>query len=115
VQAVLSEAEANARTVAQTDSIKIVIFDLDDTLWRGVGAERDDIDVAKMTEGWPLSIVEAASYLWRRGVLIAIVSKNDEKTALKLWDTLYESRFSIKNFVATRINWSRKRPMLWKS
>jgi FkbH-like protein len=108
VQAVVSEVEANFRTIQQTDSVKLVIFDLDDTLWRGVGAERDDIDVGQMTEGWPLSIVEAASYLWRRGILIAIVSKNDEKTALSLWEKLYGSRFNIKNFVATRINWNPK-------
>src|SRR5208282_3535667 len=62
----------------------------------------------RMTEGWPLSIVEAASFLWRRGVLIAIVSKNDERTALTLWEKLYGSRFSMKNFVATRINWKPK-------
>ena len=108
VQAVLSEAQAGLKTVRQLDAVKLVIFDLDDTLWRGVGAEHDDIDTGKMTEGWPLSIVEAASYLWRRGILIAIVSKNDEKTALQLWEKLYGGRFSIKNFVATRINWNPK-------
>jgi FkbH-like protein len=108
VRAVLSEAEAGFRTVQQLDSVKLVIFDLDDTLWRGVGADYDNIDGGKMIEGWPLSIVEAASYLWRRGILIAIVSKNDEKTALSLWEELYGSRFSIKNFVAARINWNPK-------
>jgi predicted enzyme involved in methoxymalonyl-ACP biosynthesis len=45
VEAVVSEVEANFRTIQQTDSVKLVIFDLDDTLWRGVGAERDDIDL----------------------------------------------------------------------
>ncbi len=96
------------RSIEQTDAVKIVIFDLDDTLWRGVAAEKDTVQAAEMTEGWPLSIVEAASYLKKRGVLIAIVSKNDEKTALKLWEELYGSCFSIKNFVATRINWDPK-------
>jgi FkbH-like protein len=108
IQAVLSEVEGNFRTIQQIDSVKLVIFDLDDTLWRGVGAESDDIDLPKMTEGWPNSIVEAVSYLWRRGVLVAIVSKNDEKAALDLWDRLHGRRFSIKNFVAIRINWNPK-------
>ena len=108
VKAVIAEAEANLRTIAQRDVVKLAIFDLDDTLWRGVGAEQEVIDALRMTEGWPLSIVEAASFLWRRGVLIAIVSKNDERTALTLWEKLYGSRFSMKNFVATRINWKPK-------
>jgi HAD superfamily phosphatase (TIGR01681 family) len=108
VRAVLSEAEASFRTIQAIDQIKLVIVDLDDTLWRGVAAERNDTEYWKWVEGWPLSILEAASYLWRRGVLIAIVSRNEEDTVKRLWNTLYESRFSIKNFVATRINWEPK-------
>jgi FkbH-like protein len=46
--------------------------------------------------------------LWRRGILLAIVSKNDESTALSMWDSVYEPRFSIKNFAVVRINWESK-------
>ena len=108
VQAVIAEAEANAKTIKQMDAVKLVIFDLDDTLWRGVAAELDDIEVWTMVEGWPLSIVEAALYLHQRGILIAIVSKNDEKTALAIWEKLYGHQFPMNNFVTTRINWKPK-------
>jgi FkbH-like protein len=108
-QAVLSEANANSRTISQVDAIKIVIFDLDDTLWRGLAAELEDTrNPGEMIEGWPLGIVEAASYLWRRGILLAIVSKNDEAIAMRIWNMVYEPRFSIKNFVAIKINWASK-------
>ena len=104
VRAVVAEAEANTRTIEQIDSVKLVIFDLDDTLWRGVAAEQDNVEAWRMIEGWPISILEAVSFLWRRGILIAIVSKNDEKTALATWNRLYGNCFEISNFVATRIN-----------
>ena len=95
------------RTIGQIDSVRLVVFDLDDTLWRGVAAESDSFD-GYLTEGWPLGIVEAASYLWKRGILLAIVSKNDEKTAERIWNTVYGSRFSLDNFFIKRINWRPK-------
>ena len=106
--AVIAETEASCRTIEQQDSLKLVIFDLDDTLWRGIAAEREHIDPSAMMEGWPLGIVEAASYLWRRGILIAIVSKNDEHTARMVWDDIYGSRFSLDHFAAIKINWKPK-------
>jgi FkbH-like protein len=107
IRAAYEEAAASYRSLLQQDSIKMVIFDLDDTLWRGVAADVDVIGPL-MTEGWPLGILEAASYLWRRGILIAIVSKNDEEVATTIWSELYESRFSIENFVVRKINWASK-------
>ncbi len=94
-------------TIRQNDIIKLVIFDLDDTLWRGVAAEMEGVG-SNLTEGWPLGILEAASYLWRRGVLIAIASKNDESKVIKIWEELYESRFSLRNFAVKQINWEPK-------
>ncbi|NUB07086.1 HAD-IIIC family phosphatase [Azospirillum sp. Vi22] len=104
VTAIYAEAVACYRTIMQRDSVKLVIFDLDDTLWRGVAADADDIG-DHMTETWPLGILEAAAYLWKRGILLAIASKNDETTARKIWSQLYEQRFSLKNFAAVKINW----------
>ena len=107
VAAIFDEVVSNYRAVKGIDAVKLVIFDLDDTLWRGVAAEKDELG-PDMTEGWPLGLLEAASYLWRRGVMIAIVSKNDRENAVKAWNALYEGRFSLDKFVATRINWNAK-------
>lgn len=104
IGAIYHEIIGAYRSVRQQDGIKIVIFDLDDTLWRGVGADAEEIEPDVMTEGWPTGILEAASYLWRRGILIALVSKNDEENVRKIWEELYQERFPIENFVVSKIN-----------
>jgi len=105
--AAFEEACAMYRTIKQTDNIKLVILDLDDTLWRGVAAEKDSIDPS-LVEGWPLGIVEALSYLWRRGIMLAIVSKNDRANVERIWVELYGDRFGLDKFVAIEANWSPK-------
>ena len=103
-----NELVAMYRTVRQLDPVKLVIVDLDDTLWRGVGAESESLS-AQDVEGWPLGLIEALGYLKRRGVLLAIVSKNDEERAKHVWNELVdEARLSIDDFAATRINWRSK-------
>lgn len=106
--AIYDEVLGAYRSLRQHGAVKLVIFDLDDTLWRGVAAERlEELD-SGMTEGWPLGVIEAASFLAKRGVLLAIVSKNDEGNVTKAWNELYGGRFSLDNFVAKRINWDSK-------
>ena len=107
VLAIYREAVAMRKAEQQTDAVKLVIFDLDDTLWRGVAAEADDPG-PEIVEGWPLGILEAAGYLWRRGILLAIVSKNDEATARAIWKKAFRGRFAMENFASVRINWQPK-------
>ena len=106
--ALLNECLAAYYTLSPTRKIKIVIFDLDGTLWRGVPAEADEVDSGRISEGWPLSLVEAAAFLKKRGVLIAIASKNDPQTALKIWNKTYGKRLSIDNFASVKISWRSK-------
>lgn len=106
--AVYREALSAYRSTRQINAIKLVVFDLDDTLWRGIAAEQIDSLEFGMTEGWPLGILEAASFLMKRGILIAIVSKNDESNVIRIWKELYESRFPLNNFVIRKINWASK-------
>ncbi len=56
----------------------------------------------------PYGLVEAVSYLKRRGVMVALLSKNDEDKARRLWDDLYGKVFPIEEFVAVKINWRPK-------
>lgn len=107
IETVYNEALATIRSLRQIDSIKLVIFDLDDTLWRGVAAERDRI-VSELFEGWPLGILEAATYLWKRGIMLAIVSKNDEAKAEAIWNQIYAGILSLDKFVVRKINWRPK-------
>jgi FkbH-like protein len=98
------------RTVRQIDSVKLVIIDLDDTLWRGVAAERGQNEgtIPELIEGWPLGFAEALNYLRRRGVLLAIISKNDESRVTNFWNHYLGGRLRLDDFVARKINWRPK-------
>ncbi|MCA8077987.1 HAD-IIIC family phosphatase [Burkholderia cepacia] len=92
------------RIVRQVDAVKIVIIDLDDTAWRGIAAEEDN-SRDFMTIGWPLGFVEALMLLKRRGILLAIISKNEHENAVGAWERNYGNIFPISNFVSVKANW----------
>jgi FkbH-like protein len=102
-----AETVAMYRTVRQVDQVKLVIVDLDDTLWRGVAADAPHID-QDMIEGWPIGVMEALRFLKKRGVLLAITSKNDETRITELWDRLTGGRLHIADFAVRKINWRSK-------
>lgn len=70
------------------DKIKVVIWDLDDTLWKGILAEGDDVLLQQ-------ECVDIIKTLNRRGIVNTICSKNDYVTAknklveLNIWIYLY--------------------------
>lgn len=105
--AIWSEIAAMYKTVRQIDQVKLVILDLDDTLWRGIVAE-DGIGNPALLEGWPVGLAEALSFLKRRGILLAIVSKNDESRILGLWDEIFGGLLTLEDFAVRRINWHSK-------
>jgi FkbH-like protein len=96
------------KTLGQVDSVKMVIMDLDDTLWRGVLGEQLTLNEAEIIDGWPLGVIEALTFLKRRGVVLAIVSKNDEATVTRLFAELLKGRLSLDDFAFKRINWGPK-------
>lgn len=67
------------------DKIKVVIWDLDDTLWKGTLAEGDDVQLLE-------NRVAIIKELNKRGIVNAICSKNDPDKAkskleeFKIWD-----------------------------
>ena len=101
------ELHAMLRTLRQIDQVKLVIVDLDDTLWRGVVAE-DGIDRPMVIEGWPAGFIEALNFLKKRGILLAIASKNDETRIRELWPALVGSRLELTDFASIKINWNPK-------
>lgn len=107
ILAIWTEAAAMLRTIRQQDSVKLVIIDLDDTLWRGVIAE-EGVDNPALLEGWPLGIIEALTMLKRRGILLAIVSRNDEATIRRLWPDVIGDKLPLEEFASVRINWDPK-------
>jgi FkbH-like protein len=104
--ALWAEIVAMYRTIRQVDQVKLVIVDLDDTLWRGIAVEGGV--AATIVEGWPLAFVEALLFLKRRGVLLAIASKNDEQQIEKIWNKIWAGRIQLDDFAIRKINWNPK-------
>lgn len=88
--------------------VKLIITDLDNTLWKGVLAETDHIDPGYHTEGWPLGYVEALMECKRRGIILAICSKNDETLTRQNFDKVWYGRIKWDDFAMARVNWNPK-------
>jgi FkbH-like protein len=105
--AVWAEFTAMIRTLRQLDAVKMVVVDLDDTLWTGVSGDMPEVSPF-MVEGWPLGLIEALLYLKKRGVLLAVISKNDENRIRQIWDDIFFKRLTLDDFATVRINWQSK-------
>src|SRR6185312_13677254 len=105
--AVWAQVMSMYRVVRQLDPVKMVVVDLDDTLWNGVSGDLGAIDDA-MIMGWPLGFVESLFYLKQRGVVLAIISKNEESRIREIWPRIFGHRLHLSDFAAVKINWSPK-------
>ena len=103
-EATLHEIFAMARTLRGSDPVKLVVVDLDDTLWRGVAAE----GTLGILEGWPMGFIETLLILKRRGILLGIVSKNDETFIRTNWQRIVQGQIALDDFAAIRINFRSK-------
>jgi FkbH-like protein len=93
-------------------SRRLIILDLDDVLWGGLVGEvgwqslslggHDHVGEAF------LDFQRALKALTRRGIQLAIVSKNDEATALEAIDKHPEMILRRSDFAGWRINWDDK-------
>jgi FkbH-like protein len=104
LDAVWREIIAMFRTLRQIDAVKLVVIDLDDTIWRGVLAD----DGIGTLEGWPLGLIEALTWLKKRGILLAIVSKNPEELVRTRFHHAVWGRISLDDFVLSRVNFESK-------
>jgi len=105
------------RALRGTDRRKVVVVDLDDTLWPGVLAETGapfppHLPVDVYPHHLYLGLHEALLALRARGILLACVSKNDEDVVKELWrypPTLAGApTLALSDFVTHRINWKDK-------
>jgi FkbH-like protein len=103
-EALMHEVFAMFRTAVPRDPVKLVVVDLDDTLWRGVAAD----GTLGISEGWPMGFMETLLILKKRGILLAIVSKNDEQFIRSKWDEIVQGQIALDDFAAHRINFRTK-------
>ena len=93
-------------------SKKLLILDLDDTLWGGIVGE---VGWKNLRIGGHDYLGEAYSdfqnqikALKKKGIILAIVSKNNQETALEAIKKHPEMKLKLEDFVAYRINWEDK-------
>jgi FkbH-like protein len=96
------------RTLRQVDPVKMVVIDLDDTLWRGVAADEQSLDWLRMVDGWPLGFMEALQYVRKRGILLAIISRNEQQLIENVWPQLCGGLIELDDFASIKINWRPK-------
>jgi FkbH-like protein len=106
-----SEIKAAVRTI-NGDSRKLIVTDLDDTLWGGVVG---DVGWEGLQLGGHDHIGEAfvdlqlaLKTLRNRGILLAIASKNDGQVALSALRQHPEMVLRPEDFSSSRINWNDK-------
>ncbi len=90
---------------------KVLVVDLDNTLWGGVVGE-DGVDGIALSDSWPgpayLAFQRTLRDLRRSGILLVICSKNEEVDARAVFERRPEIVLSWKDFSAYRINWRNK-------
>jgi FkbH-like protein len=104
------QVEAIYRIVNQADSVKLVIFDLDNTMWRGLIGEHYEPEVTwPNMAGWPLGVWDAINQLRRRGIIVSLCSKNDESVVINKWRQAVPVPFvEFTDFLVPQINWQPK-------
>lgn len=113
----LDAVKSISREIVHIDQVyngsikKALILDLDNTLWGGVAGE-DGIDGIKLSDsGIGKAYKEFQSVLLQlkqSGVILAIVSKNNEADAWEIISTHPHMLLSKDDFSAYRINWNSK-------
>ncbi len=90
---------------------KVLVLDLDDTLWGGIVGEAGPLGIALSEDGKGLCYrdfqrcIKAAT---RTGVLLAIASKNNEPDVLEVFDQNKMMVLQRDDFAAMYVNWRPK-------
>ncbi|MGM9821683.1 MAG: HAD-IIIC family phosphatase [Muribaculaceae bacterium] len=90
---------------------KCLVLDLDNTLWGGVLGE-DGVEGIKIGGDYPGNAFqyfqEGIVELGRRGVILAVCSKNNEADVMEAWKKNPFMKLTDRHFAAYRINWVNK-------
>lgn len=90
---------------------KVLALDCDNTLWGGLAAE-DGVDALQLGADGPgrafFLFQEQILQLKQRGILLVLVSRNQEKDVWTVFEQHPEMRLCRKDIAAFRINWQAK-------
>jgi len=112
---VLQEAAADLKAALRGlagQAKKLIVLDLDDTLWGGIVGEGGTAGITlgghSPTGEAFVEFQRALKALTQRGILLAIVSKNDEAVALEAIDQHPAMVLRRADFAGWRVNWQDK-------
>ena len=106
-------SESLSRFISATIKVpkKCLVLDADNTIWGGVVGE-DNIDGIKLGEDFPGNIYKSFQRyilsLRKKGVLLAIASKNNESDVLNVFKNHQDCLLKKNHFSAIEINWNDK-------
>lgn len=87
---------------------KCLVLDADNTLWGGVLGE-DGIDGIQLSDSYPGNAYKSfqayALELKRKGILLALASKNNAEDVIEVLNTHSDCLLSPDDFAAMRVNW----------
>jgi FkbH-like protein len=92
-------------------SAKVLVVDLDNTLWRGILGEDgpNGLEMGAAGAGWPYhSLQQALLQLKANGILLAVCSKNNPDDALKVLAEHPDCLLRPPDFSAVEIGWNPK-------
>lgn len=95
---------AKLQGISATFSKKLVVVDLDNTLWDGLVGENDWLAIY----GKYAKLQKKLKELSQKGILLAILSKNEEQIAIDAIKSNLDMILSLDDFVTWRINWQDK-------
>jgi len=107
----LADYYATVLSAARGARKKVLVLDLDDTLWGGVLGAEGPGGILLGTDGIGLAFREFQQEilnLHRRGILLAINSKNNPEEALEVFDQHPAMVLRREHFAGMRINWQDK-------
>jgi FkbH-like protein len=107
----LAQAYANQLAAASTPRRKCLVLDLDNTLWGGVIGEDGIAGIELGHSGVGLAYREfqmAILALYRRGVILAVASKNNPADALAAIESHPDMVLRAEHFAVLEIHWQDK-------
>lgn len=110
-QKALTEEINHCIDLESRTSKKVLLLDLDNTLWRGIAGEHNITPIVLSEDGVGLAyknFQRSIKQLKEQGVILGIVSKNNEEDALYIIHNHPHMVLRCEDFAITRINWENK-------
>ena len=110
-QKAMAEEMVHLSEVAARTPKKVLLLDLDNTLWGGLAGENDHtpIKLSEDHEGLAYkNLQRVIAQMQSQGVILGIVSKNNEEDAMELIKNHPHMVLRLEAFAAKRINWQPK-------